>query len=217
MSDVVIGNFRLGSMERLGLGHESLSQHNGRLILCAISGFGRTGPDADRPGYDLIVHGESGVMDIAGDPNGPPMKVGTSIADLVTRLYATQAVLAALCQRDRTGWAGRVDVAMLDATASLLTFGAGIYFATGRSPQRRCNGTRASAPMKPSRQLTGGSMLASPTTSSRVSSAMSSTARICVTICAFIVLRIASPIVQRWSSFSSRYYALDQSAIGRVP
>ena len=139
VADVVIENFRPGTMERLGLGYESLSQHNGRLILCAISGFGRTGPDASRPGYDLIVQGESGVMDITGDPNGPPLKVGTSIADLVTGLYATQAVLAALRQRDRTGCGGRVDVAMLDAMASLLTFNAAIYFATGESPQRRGN------------------------------------------------------------------------------
>jgi crotonobetainyl-CoA:carnitine CoA-transferase CaiB-like acyl-CoA transferase len=139
VAGVVIENFRPGTMERLGLGYESLSQHNGRLILCAISGFGRTGPDANRPGYDLIVQGESGVMDITGDPNGPPLKVGTSIADLVTGLYATQAVLAALRQRDHTGCGGRVDVAMLDAMASLLTFNAGIYFATGKSPQQRGN------------------------------------------------------------------------------
>lgn len=139
VADVVVENFRPGTMERLGLGYESLSQHNDRLILCAISGFGRTGPDADRPGYDLIVQGESGVMDITGDPGGPPTKIGTSIADLVTGLYAAQAVLAALRQRDRTGRGGRVDVAMLDAMASLLTVNAGIYFATGRSPQRRGN------------------------------------------------------------------------------
>lgn len=78
-------------------------------------------------------------MDITGDPNGPPMKVGTSIADLVTGLYATQAVLSALRQRDRTGKGGRVDVSMLDAMASLLTFNAGIYFASGVSPKRRGN------------------------------------------------------------------------------
>lgn len=138
-ADVVIENFRPGTMERLGLDYESLSRDNPRLILCAISGFGRTGPDAKRPGYDLIVQGESGVMDITGDPDGPPLKVGTSIADLVTGLYATQAVLAALRQRDRVGQGGRVDVAMLDAMASLLTFNAGMYFATGKSPQRRGN------------------------------------------------------------------------------
>ncbi len=139
VADVIIENFRPGTMERLGLSYEVLSKVNDRLVFCSISGFGRTGPDAHRPGYDLIVQGESGIMDITGDPDGPPMKVGTSIADLVTGLYASQAVLAALRQRDRTGKGGRIDVAMLDAMASLLTFNAGIYFATGKSPRRRGN------------------------------------------------------------------------------
>ncbi len=136
-ADVVVENFRPGTLDRLGLGYDVLAQHNPRLILCAVTGFGRTGPQADRPGYDLIIQGESGVMDITGDPDGPPVKVGTSIADLVTGLYCAQAVLAALAKRARTGMGGRVDVSMLDAMASLLTFNAGIYFATGTSP-RRC-------------------------------------------------------------------------------
>jgi formyl-CoA transferase len=138
-ADVLVENFRPGTMDRLGLGFTALSQRNPKLIYCGISGFGLTGPEAERPGYDLIVQGESGVMDITGDADGPPMKVGTSIADLVTGLYAAQAVLAALHQRARTGTGGRVDVAMLDAMASLLTFNAGMYFATGTSPRRRGN------------------------------------------------------------------------------
>lgn len=140
VADVMIENFRPGTMERLGLGYETLARQNGRLIFCAISGFGRTGPDADRPGYDLIVQGESGVMDITGDPEGPPLKVGTSIADLVTGLYATQAILAALRQRDRTGCGGRVDIAMLDAMASLLTLQCGHLFRDRRQPEaaRQC-------------------------------------------------------------------------------
>jgi len=139
VADVVIDNFRPGTLDKWGLGHEAMSANNGRLIQCSISGFGRTGPDAGRPGYDLIVQGESGVMDITGDPDGPPTKVGTSIADLVTGLYACQAVLAALMKRERTGRGGRVDVSMLDAMASLLTFNAGMYFASGESPRRRGN------------------------------------------------------------------------------
>ena len=138
-ADVVMENFRPGTLERLGLGYNVLSRDNPRLILCAISGFGRTGPDSTRPGYDLIIQGESGVMDITGEADGPPMKVGTSIADLVTGLYGAQAVLAALAQRERTSRGGRVDVAMLDAMASLLTFNAGMYFATGTTPRRRGN------------------------------------------------------------------------------
>jgi crotonobetainyl-CoA:carnitine CoA-transferase CaiB-like acyl-CoA transferase len=139
VADVVVENFRPGALERLGLGYDTLTRENERLILCSISGFGRAGPDAERPGYDLIIQGESGVMDITGEPDGPPTKVGASIADLVSGLYAAQAVLAALAQRERAGHGGRVDVSMLDAMASLLTFNAGIYFATGATPRRRGN------------------------------------------------------------------------------
>ena len=138
-ADVVIDNFRPGTLDKWGLSYAALSARNPALIQCSISGFGRTGPDANRPGYDLILQGESGVMDITGDPDGPPMKVGTSIADLVTGLYASQAVLAALMKRERSGVGGRVDVSMLDAMASLLTFNAGMYFASGESPKRRGN------------------------------------------------------------------------------
>lgn len=139
VADVVIENFRPGTMERLGLGFDNLRKGNERLLYCGISGFGRSGPEASRPGYDLILQGEAGVMDITGDADGPPTKVGTSIADLVTGLYAGQAVMAALAQRQRTGKGGRVDVSMLDSMASLLTFNAGMYFASGQSPKRRGN------------------------------------------------------------------------------
>jgi crotonobetainyl-CoA:carnitine CoA-transferase CaiB-like acyl-CoA transferase len=139
VADVVIDNFRPGTLDKWGLSYAALSADNPKLIQCSISGFGRTGPDASRPGYDLILQGESGVMDITGDPDGPPMKVGTSIADLVTGLYASQAVLAALVKRERSGVGGSVDVSMLDAMASLLTFNAGMYFASGVSPKRRGN------------------------------------------------------------------------------
>jgi crotonobetainyl-CoA:carnitine CoA-transferase CaiB-like acyl-CoA transferase len=138
-ADVVVENFRPGALDRLGLGWEALRLANPRVVLCSITGFGREGPEADRPGYDLIVQGEAGIMGITGAPDGPPTKVGTSVADLVTGLYASQAVLAALRLRDTTGAGQRVEVAMLDALASLLTFNAGIYFATGRDPVRRGN------------------------------------------------------------------------------
>jgi formyl-CoA transferase len=139
VADVVVDNFRPATLDKWGLGYAALCEKNPRLIQCSITGFGRTGPDADRPGYDLIIQGESGVMDITGEAGGPPMKVGTSIADLVTGLYASQSVLAALMRRERTGTGGRVDVSMLDAMASLLTFNAGMYFASGESPKRRGN------------------------------------------------------------------------------
>lgn len=148
-ADVVIENFRPGTMERLGLGCDVLRARNPDLIYCGISGFGRTGEDVARPGYDLILQGEGGIMSITGDPGGPPMKVGTSIADLVTGLYAAQAVLAAVVQRRRTGTGGRVDVSMLDCMASLLTFNAGMYFATGQSPGRRGNAHPTISPYEP--------------------------------------------------------------------
>ena len=138
-SDVLVDNFRPGALARLGFDDAWAEATNPRLIRCAISGFGTRGPDARRPGYDLIVQGESGIMEITGSPDGPPMKVGTSIGDLVTGLYAAQGILAALVERDRTGRGSRVEIAMLDSLASLLTFNAGMYFATGASPTRRGN------------------------------------------------------------------------------
>ncbi|WP_375777663.1 CaiB/BaiF CoA transferase family protein [Bradyrhizobium sp. ma5] len=148
-ADVVIENFRPGTLDKWGLGFDALRARKGDIILCSISGFGRTGTDALRPGYDLILQGESGVMDITGDPKGPPTKVGTSIADLVTGLYASHSVLAALMRKSRTGEGGRVDVSMLDAMASLLTFNAGMYFASGQSPKRRGNVHPTISPYEP--------------------------------------------------------------------
>ncbi|HSE92083.1 MAG TPA: CoA transferase [Methylomirabilota bacterium] len=138
-SDVVIENFRTGTMERLGLGYAALAKRNRRLIYCSISGFGLTGPEAARGGYDLIVQGESGVMDLTGFPDGPPVKVGNSIADLVAGMAAAHAITLALLARTKTKRGQRVEIAMLDVMASLLTYQAGIYFGTGQRPARRGN------------------------------------------------------------------------------
>ena len=138
-SDVLLENFRPGTMERLGFGYEALKATNLRLVYCSISGFGETGPESGRPGYDLIVQGESGLMDLTGFPDGPPVKVGTSIADLVAGLMAAHGVALALLARERTGHGQKVEIAMLDVMASLLTYQAGIYFATGQRPTRRGN------------------------------------------------------------------------------
>lgn len=138
-ADVLVENFRPGTLARLGFGPERLAALNPRLIVCSISGFGSSGPDAQRPGYDLVIQGESGIMDITGFPDGPPSKIGTSVADLVTGLYAVQAILAAILKRERGGGTSTTEVAMLDAMASLLTFNAGMYFTTGKSPTRRGN------------------------------------------------------------------------------
>lgn len=138
-ADVLLENFRPGTLKRLGLSPDELRKDNPKLVTCSISGFGHTGKDANRPGYDLIIQGEAGLMDITGDPAGSPTKIGTSIADLVTGQFASQAIMAALLERTRTGKGRHVEISMLDSLASLLTFNAGIYFATSESPKRRGN------------------------------------------------------------------------------
>jgi crotonobetainyl-CoA:carnitine CoA-transferase CaiB-like acyl-CoA transferase len=138
-SDVLIENFRTGTMERLGLGYRALSRLNPRLVYCSISGFGETGPEAQRAGYDLIVQGESGIMDLTGFPDGPPVKVGNSIADLVAGMSAAHGITLALLARTRTRRGQKVEIAMLDVMASLLTYQAGIYFGTKQRPTRKGN------------------------------------------------------------------------------
>ncbi len=138
-SDVVLENFRAGTMERLGLGYTTLARRNPRLVYCAISGFGESGPEAARAGYDLVVQAESGIMDITGFEDGPPVKVGTSIADLVAGMSAAHGVTLALLARHRTKRGQKVEISMQDAMAALLTYQAGIYFGTGTKPGRRGN------------------------------------------------------------------------------
>jgi crotonobetainyl-CoA:carnitine CoA-transferase CaiB-like acyl-CoA transferase len=138
-SDVVLENFRTGTMDKLGLGYASLSKLNPRLIYGAISGFGESGPESARAGYDLVVQAESGVMDITGFPDGPPVKVGNSIADLVAGMSAAHGITLALLSRVRTRRGQKVEIAMLDVMASLLTYQAGMYFNAGRTPARRGN------------------------------------------------------------------------------
>ena len=138
-SDVVLENFRTGTMERLGLGYKSLAKLNPRLVYCAISGFGESGPESARAGYDLVVQAESGIMDITGFEDGPPVKVGTSIADLVAGMSAAHGITLALLARHRTKRGQKVEISMQDAMAALLTYQAGIFFGTGNKPGRRGN------------------------------------------------------------------------------
>ncbi len=138
-ADVVLENFRPGTMERLGFGYGRLCRANPRLVYCSISGFGESGPEAHRPGYDLIVQGESGIMDITGFPDGPPVKVGNSIGDLVAGMAAAQGITLALLSRQRTGKGQKVEIGMLDVMASLLTYQAGLYWNAGGRPTRRGN------------------------------------------------------------------------------
>ena len=138
-ADVLIENFRPGTMERLGFGWERMRVESPRLIYCSISGFGESGPEASRPGYDLIVQGESGIMDLTGFPDGPPVKVGNSIADLVSGMAAAQGIALALLARERGGRGQKVEIGMLDVMASLLTYQAGLYWNAGGRPARRGN------------------------------------------------------------------------------
>ncbi|MCL5774094.1 MAG: CoA transferase [Firmicutes bacterium] len=138
-SDVFIENFRPGTAEKLGVGYEKIKSINPRIVYASVSGFGQTGPESLRPGYDLVIQGLSGIMDITGDPAGSPYKVGVSIGDLIAGMYAFQGVLLALYAREKTGRGQKVDVGMLDGLSSLLTFQAGIYFATEKSPHRKGN------------------------------------------------------------------------------
>src|SRR5688572_33256564 len=129
-SDVMLENFRPGTMEKLGIGYATLSKLNPKLIYCAVSGFGESGPDAGRAGYDLVVQAESGIMDITGFEDGPPVKVGTSIADLVAGMSAAHGITLALLARHRTKRGQKVEISMQDAMSALLTYQAGIYFGT---------------------------------------------------------------------------------------
>ena len=138
-ADVLVENFRPGTMARLGLGYAALSQRFPRLVYCSISGFGQTGPRTSEPGYDAVVQAEGGLMSITGDADGPPFRLGVAISDIVSGMFATQGIAFALLARERSGKGQLVDIGMLDATVALLTYQAGIYFATGRTPGRMGN------------------------------------------------------------------------------
>jgi crotonobetainyl-CoA:carnitine CoA-transferase CaiB-like acyl-CoA transferase len=139
VSDVLVENFRPSAMDRLGLGYSAVKARRPSLVYCSISGFGDSGIHKDRPGYDVIVQGEAGIMDITGPRDGAPHKVGVAIADLVSGLNASQGILAALLTRKATGLGQHVRISMYEAVAALLTFNASIYYATGDSPRRRGN------------------------------------------------------------------------------
>ena len=138
-ADVLVENFRPGTMERLGFGYDVVSQRWPTLVYCSVSGFGQTGPRRHEPGYDAVIQAEGGLMSITGDAEGPPFRLGVAIADIVSGMFAAQGIAMALLARARTGRGQRVDIGMLDATAALLTYQASIYFATGTTPGRLGN------------------------------------------------------------------------------
>lgn len=133
-SDVLIENFRPGVMDKLGLGYEEIKKVNPRIIYAACSGFGQTGPYAQRGAYDVIIQGMAGTLSITGEPGGPPVRVGFSVADLGAGLFTALGILAALHQRRNSGEGQMVDVAMLDTQVALLENAFSRYFATGEIP-----------------------------------------------------------------------------------
>ena len=138
-SDILIENFRSDSLTKLGLCPSELLRRYPHLIVCSISGFGRTGPHADRPGYDFVVQGMSGMMAKTGPLDGEPYKVGVAIADIVTGLYASTAILACLHQRAISGHGYHIDLALFDCAVAAMSNVAQAYLASGVEPQRQGN------------------------------------------------------------------------------
>jgi len=138
-ADVLVENFRPGTLTKLGLDYDALSARYPRLVYCSISGFGQTGPRAGQPGYDAVMQAEGGLMSITGAADGPPYRLGVAIVDIVSGMFAAYGVAMALLARERTGKGQEVDLAMLDATVALLTYQAGNYFASGKVPARLGN------------------------------------------------------------------------------
>lgn len=138
-SDVLIENFKVGGLKKYGLDYESLRKENPRLVYCSVTGFGQDGPYAPRAGYDFLVQGMGGIMDLTGAPDGEPQKVGVAFADIFTGLYATVGILAALRRRDETGTGGHVDMALLDTQVGVLANQAMNYLTSGKAPKRMGN------------------------------------------------------------------------------
>jgi crotonobetainyl-CoA:carnitine CoA-transferase CaiB-like acyl-CoA transferase len=139
-SDILIENFKFGGLKKFGLDYASLSKLNPRLIYCSVTGFGQDGPYAPRAGYDLLVQGMGGVMDLTGEPEREPSRVGIPVVDISTGNYATIGILAALAEREKTGRGAHVDMALLDTLVGMLANQAMSFLITGTAPCRIGNG-----------------------------------------------------------------------------
>jgi len=138
-ADVVIENFKVGGLKKYGLDYESLKAVNPRLVYCSITGFGQNGPYASRAGYDFMIQGLGGIMDLTGDPEGEPQKIGVAYVDIFTGVYSVVGILAALRRRDQTGEGAHLDMALLDVQTSVLANQAMNYLASGKPPRRMGN------------------------------------------------------------------------------
>ncbi|ABC64951.1 CaiB/BaiF CoA transferase family protein [Erythrobacter litoralis] len=145
-ADVVIENFKTGSLAKFGLDYPGLSASNERLVYCSITGFGQTGPRAHEAGYDFVVQGMSGFMSLTGEPEGVPVKMGISISDLSTGVWSANAIQAALLMRERTGRGQHIDMALMDCSVGLLANQATYHFASGENPPRMGNAHAQVAP-----------------------------------------------------------------------
>jgi crotonobetainyl-CoA:carnitine CoA-transferase CaiB-like acyl-CoA transferase len=162
--DVLLENYKFGDLARYGLGYEDLGKLNPALVYCSVTGFGQTGPYRDRPGYDFMIQGMGGIMSITGErddlPGGGPQRVGIPIADIMTGMYATIAVCAALARRERTGAGQHLDLALLDTQVAVLSNQAMNYLATGEVPRRLGNAHPNIVPYQPFKTRDGDIILA---------------------------------------------------------
>ncbi len=158
-SDVLLENYKVGDLARYGLGYEDLRKINPRLIYCSVTGFGQTGPYRERPGYDFMIQGMGGMMSVTGEPDGAPgggpQRAGVPIADIITGMYASIAVCAALAHRARSGAGQHLDLALLDSQIALLAYQNTNYFATGKAPGRIGNLHPNIVPYQPFRAADG--------------------------------------------------------------
>ena len=138
--DVLVENFKLGGLKKYGLDYESLRALNSGLIYCSITGFGQTGPYAERPGYDVMIQAMGGMMSVTGEAGGQPMKTGVALTDILTGLYATNAIQSALLHRQESGEGQYIDMALLDVQVAVLANQAMNYLASGTNPPRLGNG-----------------------------------------------------------------------------
>lgn len=148
-SDILIENYKVGTLDRMGLGYEDLSKETPGLIYCSITGFGQNGPRKDQPGYDFMIQGMGGLMSFTGEPEGAPMKVGVAIVDITAGLFSTSAVLAALRHRDRTGRGQFIDIALLDTVVAWLANVGSNYLVSGELPVRYGNAHPNIVPYEP--------------------------------------------------------------------
>ena len=164
LSDVLIENYKFGDLARYGLGYDDLKKLNPRLIYCSVTGFGQTGPYRERPGYDFMIQGMGGMMSVTGEPDGAPgggpQRAGVPVADIITGMYASIAICAALAHRAESGVGQHLDLALLDSQIAMLAYQNTNYFATGKPPRRIGNLHPNIVPYQPFRTQDGEVILA---------------------------------------------------------